>query len=1077
MYKITIQTLSGTEKTLYFPGNEEYTVTSAVLSLKVGSAGEFNFTVPLGNPLYSEIQDHSIITVYEDNAEIWRGDIRDIQQTFDKSLAVYALEDLAWLGDETVPMVAVTNETYLQRFAAVMTAYNSEQVAKRQIQQGQLTSVTTSNMCTWNPQYEETLLDCIRRCIADDGYLKIRRVTSGGVVTRYLDILRLEDYGQQATQEIRFGSNLLDFVKDIDDTNFLNVLYPYGAETDEPLYGDIMKRMVGTPIENQASISAFGRHARSVVFETESLAKLNSLALSYLNRYSQPNLKMQIKAVDLGNIELVARFHIGDSVRIVAEEFGIDQNAYITNQELDLLDIANNQIDLGDSVRVNSLTSQVLGNTQDLKEARTPLSILDAAKQNAFNILTGENGGIVTFATNENDQIVELLIANNLDIEQATKAWRWNLSGLAYLHRQYVTDDWSVGIAATMDGGFVADYITTGNLNANLLTTGTIQAARIISLNPGTVINTDNDTLSDLALKSGTIVDVDVEYAKNQSSTTAPTTGWSTSSPQWEAGYYIWQRTKTIDGNNTASYSTPVCIQGADGQTGVGVSDIAEQYYLSTSDASPTGGSWQSTCPTWVSGKYIWTRSQITWTDSNVTYTTPILAQAENQANQSVATLDSALDQQGVYDRLTNYSQNEGIYLQNGHVYVNASMINTGTLTADRIKGGILVLGDTEGTKLFVRDENGVYLGGIEDAWYVNELYIYGVGNAYGFNDIPLMAGGDGWRNMAITNSSQSRTMTFAYRPYIRGQIKDIDRVEDDYPYWEIAYGLELFDANGDKIEDYYAALGSSQLKYRDAVHTTPLSFATIDVGANEWAGYYMATSNEITKIPKNFGRESDEYIQITLTVDNMQTLYNHGVRRLRFRVTYEGYVGGLTADGIYGNHRGTFNGYANIYDQAANLLVDAASREMHLVSDANNKIDIAYDDITQTVSGTAKHPIWSASDERVKEDIEPLDVDLSKNLIDATRPKRFKFKNTDGIHYGVTAQDMREILDNIGETDSELEHSMGLSEEKTGLDDERMVEYLEFIPHLINYVKDLRAEVVSLKNEVRILKEERKNG
>lgn len=1071
MYKITIQTLSGTEKTLYFPGNEEYTVTSAVLSLKVGSAGEFNFTVPLGNPLYSDIIDHSIITVYEDNAEIWRGDIRDIQQTFDKSLAVYALEDLAWLGDETVAMVAVTNETYLQRFTAVMAAYNSEQVAKRQFQQGQLTSVTVSNMCTWNPQYEETLLDCIRRCIADDGYLKIRRVTSGGVVTRYLDILRLEDYGQQATQEIRFGSNLLDFVKDIDDTNFLNVLYPYGAETDEPLYGDIMKRMVGTPIENQASVSAFGRHARSVVFETESLAKLNSLALSYLNRYSQPNLKMQIKAVDLGNIELVARFHIGDSVRIVAEEFGIDQNAYITDQALDLLDIANNQIDLGDSVRVSSLTSQVLGNTQDLKEARTPLSILDTAKQNAFQILTGENGGIVTFATNENDQIVELLIANNLDIEQATKAWRWNLSGLAYLHRQYVTDDWTVGIAATMDGGIVADYINTGNLNANLLTTGTIQAARIISLNPGTVINTDNDTLSDLALKSGTIVDVDVEYAKNQSSTTAPTTGWSTSSPQWEAGYYIWQRTKTIDGNNTASYSTPVCIQGADGQTGVGVSDIAEQYYLSTSDASPTGGSWQSTCPTWVSGKYIWTRSQITWTDSNVTYTTPILAQAENQANQAVATLDTSLDQTGVFNRLTNNGQTQGIYLNNNKVYINASYIQTGDLTADRIKGGTLILGGTgtSWTKMNVEDSNGNYLGGIADAWYANELYVYGADNPEGWNEISILNGGDGWRNIGVPNINASRTYQYTYRPYVAGQMIDL------YPY-DIIYRIELLDANGDPVL-YYDTFGSSELKYRDnSSHTTPLSFAYADAvnTDGEIGPAYAGTSGEIYEIPKNFGDEAGEYIVLTLTINNQQTLYNAGVRRIRIKFSYYYYVVGIRADGIYGNHRGTFNGYANIYDSGANLFLDNASREIHIINTTTDRMDIAYDDITQTVSGTAKHPIWSASDERVKEDIEPLDVDLSKNLIDATRPKRFRFKNTDGIHYGVTAQDMREILDNIGETESELEHSMGLSEEKTGLDDERMVEYLEFIPHLINYVKDLRAEVVALKE---ILKEERKNG
>ena len=234
--------------------------------------------------------------------------------------------------------------------------------------------------------------------------------------------------------------------------------------------------------------------------------------------------------------------------------------------------------------------------------------------------------------------------------------------------------------------------------------------------------------------------------------------------------------------------------------------------------------------------------------------------------------------------------------------------------------------------------------------------------------------------------------------------------------------------------------------------------------------GIFGSTSSVITEIDKNVGDEAGEYIILSLTINNRQTLYNNGVRQVRIRWLYYDYTTAVKIDGVYGSHRGTFNGYANIYDASANLLVSAADKEIHLVQDSDNKIDLAYDNITQTVSGTAKHPVWSASDERIKEDIEPLDVDLSKSLIDATRPKRFKFKNTDGIHYGVTAQDMRKILDDLGETESELEHSMGLPEEKTGLDDERMVEYLEFIPHLINYCKDLKAEIKELKAIVQSL-------
>ena len=91
-------------------------------------------------------------------------------------------------------------------------------------------------------------------------------------------------------------------------------------------------------------------------------------------------------------------------------------------------------------------------------------SILEAAKRNALEILNGTDGGYVTFETNANDQITELRIANNIDFDQATKCWRWNLGGLAYLDRNNPADPWTVKTAATMDGGIVADFITSGEL-------------------------------------------------------------------------------------------------------------------------------------------------------------------------------------------------------------------------------------------------------------------------------------------------------------------------------------------------------------------------------------------------------------------------------------------------------------------------------------------------------------------------------------------------------------------------------------------------------------------------------------
>ena len=69
---------------------------------------------------------------------------------------------------------------------------------------------------------------------------------------------------------------------------------------------------------------------------------------------------------------------------------------------------------------------------------------------------------------------------------------------------------------------------------------------------------------------NGSIKTVDVEYGISNSPTVEPASNaWSTNSPQWQAGKYIWQRTKTTTPEGVSSYSKAVCIQGAKGQDGI----------------------------------------------------------------------------------------------------------------------------------------------------------------------------------------------------------------------------------------------------------------------------------------------------------------------------------------------------------------------------------------------------------------------------------------------------------------------------------------------------------------------------
>lgn len=76
-------------------------------------------------------------------------------------------------------------------------------------------------------------------------------------------------------------------------------------------------------------------------------------------------------------------------------------------------------------------------------------------------------------------------------------------------------------------------------------------------------------------------------------------------------------------------------------------------------------------------------------------------------ADDAVSTYDGTLTQQELFNRLTNNGQTQGIYLNNGRLYINATYICTGTLSADIINGGTLSLGGANNTNGLLVLKNG----------------------------------------------------------------------------------------------------------------------------------------------------------------------------------------------------------------------------------------------------------------------------------------------------------------------------------------------------------------------------------
>lgn len=179
---------------------------------------------------------------------------------------------------------------------------------------------------------------------------------------------------------------------------------------------------------------------------------------------------------------------------------------------------------------------------------------------------------------------------------------------------------------------------------------------------------------SAVSTAQNTVKSTTEQFYKSTSPTSLSGGSWSNSQPTWENGKYIWKRTYVVKNNGTTEYqpsANGVCITGstgatgpqgekgatgvqgpqgvqgktgATGSTGKGLKSAVDQYYLSTSNTTQSGGSWSNTQPSWVSGKYIWTRTYQTWNDNTTTTTTPVLADALNKANTAASHAQSTAD-------------------------------------------------------------------------------------------------------------------------------------------------------------------------------------------------------------------------------------------------------------------------------------------------------------------------------------------------------------------------------------------------------------------------------------------------
>lgn len=189
------------------------------------------------------------------------------------------------------------------------------------------------------------------------------------------------------------------------------------------------------------------------------------------------------------------------------------------------------------------------------------------------------------------------------------------------------------------------------------------------------------------------VASTSVEYQASTSGTTVPTGTWVKDIPAVAAGSYLWTKTTTnyTSGAPTVGYSVarmgvngakgdkgdrgatgatgpqgatgatgpqgikgdkgatgaagPQGVKGDTGATGTGVASMTQQYYMSDSKTTQSGGSWVESMPTWSNGKYLWTRYKVVYKNpASTVYTTPVCDSSWEAVNEERTERQSAIE-------------------------------------------------------------------------------------------------------------------------------------------------------------------------------------------------------------------------------------------------------------------------------------------------------------------------------------------------------------------------------------------------------------------------------------------------
>lgn len=263
---------------------------------------------------------------------------------------------------------------------------------------------------------------------------------------------------------VRYAKNLTELVADESVETLYTAVYPfYRSPTSDELV--TLPERVLPVIETDEFTNVLTLDLSDRFEATPTAAALRQTAQAYIdnNDLGVPKINITINFVQGGFSE---RVDLCDTIHVYYDALGVSVSEKCIRTKWDVLDEKYIEIEVG---YARKSIAKTIANVQESAEkaVETATHAAGGIAAAAAQKITGNLGGYVVMHDADGDgNPDEILIMDTADIGTAVNVIRMNDAGIAFSSDGYAgtyTSAW------TIDGEFVADFITAGTLHANLV--------------------------------------------------------------------------------------------------------------------------------------------------------------------------------------------------------------------------------------------------------------------------------------------------------------------------------------------------------------------------------------------------------------------------------------------------------------------------------------------------------------------------------------------------------------------------------------------------------------------------------